>query len=254
MATATAQTSEKSHSGTGSIYISNSFSDVYTALSIPKYSIINSAKWYFYVKETTNKLGKADLYLFFGSDLGSSVYQLYYGNGVIPKNNGNYLETIIDLKNYMSSNSANAGTISYSGATSIQSRFQSSLLSRTYKTYYKIICDYTAPKFVVELTAGAGGTVTGQGTYNFGTTFTIKAIPNSGYKFVKWSDGNTSETRTFTVNNSLITAHETHKTYTAEFEPDKINNILIDTVKPKKILIDNQEVKAIFVDTTKVYG
>lgn len=65
-------------------------------------------------------------------------------------------------------------------------------------------------KYTLTVNAGTGGTVTGGGTYEHGTSVTITATPNSGYKFVKWSDGNTSATRTITVIGNA--------TYTAVFE------------------------------------
>ena len=40
------------------------------------------------------------------------------------------------------------------------------------------------------------GSVTGAGTYDMGSSTLVKAIPNSGYKFVEWSDGSTFATRT----------------------------------------------------------
>jgi hypothetical protein len=43
------------------------------------------------------------------------------------------------------------------------------------------------------------GTVTGSGNYNANTTATITAIPNTGYHFVQWNDGNTNNPRTVTV-------------------------------------------------------
>lgn len=63
--------------------------------------------------------------------------------------------------------------------------------------------------YTLTVTAGEGGTVTGGGTYNSGATVTITATPNSGYRFVKWSDGNTNATRTITVTADA--------TYTATF-------------------------------------
>lgn len=50
--------------------------------------------------------------------------------------------------------------------------------------------------------AGAG-TVTGGGQYDLGTSATLKAVAASGFHFVKWSDNNTSATRTVTVNGDL---------------------------------------------------
>ena len=60
------------------------------------------------------------------------------------------------------------------------------------------------------VTPANSGTVSGGGSYTYGSTATLKATPNTGYKFVKWSDGNTSATRTVTVTGTA--------TYTATFE------------------------------------
>ena len=54
-----------------------------------------------------------------------------------------------------------------------------------------------------------GGSVTGSGSYVKGSMVTVKATPNSGYSFSRWSDGNTNAQRTVTVNDSM--------TLTAEF-------------------------------------
>ena len=54
------------------------------------------------------------------------------------------------------------------------------------------------------------GTVTGGGTYDYGTTVSIQAIPNSGYEFQKWYDGNTDNPRSITVLGNV--------TYTAIFQ------------------------------------
>ncbi len=66
--------------------------------------------------------------------------------------------------------------------------------------------------YTISLTASPteGGTVTGGGNFNEGDEVTIKATPASGYKFVKWSDGNTNATRTFdaTEDKSLTATFE----------------------------------------------
>lgn len=98
----------------------------------------------------------------------------------------------------------------------------------------------------ITVNATAGGTATGGGTYETGSSVTIKATPNTGYKFVKWSDGNTNATRTVTATADI--------TYTAYFELDKINKIYIGTSQPKSIHIGTSEVKSVYVGTTKVYG
>lgn len=68
--------------------------------------------------------------------------------------------------------------------------------------------------YTVSLTAGTGGTVSGGGTYNYGSSCTITATPNTNYKFTKWSDDNTSASRTFTVTGNV--------SLTAYFELDAV--------------------------------
>jgi uncharacterized repeat protein (TIGR02543 family) len=67
-------------------------------------------------------------------------------------------------------------------------------------------------QYKLTVTAGTGGTVSGGGTYNYNASVILKATANSGYHFVKWSDGNTSATRTVIVTKDA--------TYTATFEQD----------------------------------
>lgn len=43
------------------------------------------------------------------------------------------------------------------------------------------------------------GTVTGSGVFTLGQTTTLTAVPNTGYHFVQWQDGNTDNPRTITV-------------------------------------------------------
>lgn len=72
-------------------------------------------------------------------------------------------------------------------------------------------------QYKLTVTAGTGGTVSGGGTYNYNASATLKATANSGYHFVKWSDGNKSATRTVTVTKDA--------TYTATFEQDPYLNL-----------------------------
>ena len=51
--------------------------------------------------------------------------------------------------------------------------------------------------------SGENGTVTGAGTFNYGETITLKATPDDHFRFVKWSDGVTTETRQITVNGNV---------------------------------------------------
>ncbi|MCQ2243126.1 MAG: CotH kinase family protein [Bacteroidaceae bacterium] len=75
-----------------------------------------------------------------------------------------------------------------------------------------------APTHTLTLSASEGGTVSGAGTYKEGTTVLIKAIPNEGYKFVKWSDDNTYASRSVTLKDANI---ELTATFAAEGSTDE---------------------------------
>ena len=66
------------------------------------------------------------------------------------------------------------------------------------------------------------GTVSGGGTYYSGTTATLTATPNSGYHFLYWNDGLTTNPRTVTVTGDA--------TYTAYFEQDTVARYTISVV------------------------
>ena len=70
---------------------------------------------------------------------------------------------------------------------------------------------FTSGQYTITANASpaAGGTVTGGGSYPYGASVTLTATPNSGYSFLQWSDGNTSNPRTVTVTGNA--------TYTALF-------------------------------------
>ena len=58
------------------------------------------------------------------------------------------------------------------------------------------------PEYTITL-QGDNCTLNGGGTYNEGTTVEISCVPNTGYYFVRWSDGNTNATRTITVTEDI---------------------------------------------------
>ena len=63
------------------------------------------------------------------------------------------------------------------------------------------------------------GTVTGAGTYTYGTSANITATPAECYHFVAWSDGDTNATRTITVTENItLTAIFEINTYTIRVE------------------------------------
>ena len=52
------------------------------------------------------------------------------------------------------------------------------------------------------------GTVSGVGTYNYGDTVTLNAIPNEGFHFVQWSNGCSQQTLTFIVTEDVTLSAE----------------------------------------------
>ena len=71
----------------------------------------------------------------------------------------------------------------------------------------------------------AGGIVTGAGRYVAGSSIPVTATPNAGYRFVRWSDGNTNANRNIVVSNDI--------TLTAEFTA--INVVVYFRVQPGEI-------------------
>lgn len=113
----------------------------------------------------------------------------------------------------------------------------------TEKTYKAVFAPDT---YTVTANTGGNGSVTGGGTYEYGKSVTLTAVPDAGYKFKQWSDGNTNNPRTVTVTGAA--------SYTAEFEADKVNKIYVGNRLVKGAYIGNTPVKAVYVGNTKVYG
>lgn len=68
------------------------------------------------------------------------------------------------------------------------------------------------------------GTVTGAGSYGYGDTAELHAIPNEGYKFVKWTKG-TSVISTDSIYSFVVTANGTYKAHFESIEGiDERNN------------------------------
>lgn len=108
---------------------------------------------------------------------------------------------------YTGSTPTKSSTVEY---TYTFSGWSPSLGAITSATTYTAQFTATKRKYAVTVNTGTGGTVSGGGTYEYGKSVTITATPNSRYKFVKWSDGNTSASRTITITGAA--------TYTAYFE------------------------------------
>ena len=77
--------------------------------------------------------------------------------------------------------------------------------------------EFAVDTYTVTVAAGANGTVTGGGSFEFGAPATITATASTGYHFAGWSDGNTEANRTFNVSGNLnVTAAFEINTYTVK--------------------------------------
>ena len=75
--------------------------------------------------------------------------------------------------------------------------------------------EFAVDTYTVSVAAGANGTVTGGGSFEFGAPATITATASAGYHFAGWSDGNTEANRTFNVSGNMnVTAAFEINTYT----------------------------------------
>lgn len=65
---------------------------------------------------------------------------------------------------------------------------------------------FTTDSYTVEVKSADEemGTVSGGGTYDYGSTITIAASPKPGFHFVKWNDGNTSAVRNVAVSSNAV--------------------------------------------------
>ena len=63
------------------------------------------------------------------------------------------------------------------------------------------VANFSLKSFTISASAvpSNGGTVSGSGTYEYGTDVNLQATANEGYIFTRWQDGNTDNPRTITV-------------------------------------------------------
>ena len=73
--------------------------------------------------------------------------------------------------------------------------------------------EFKPNSYTITVSAGEHGSANGGGTYDYGTTATLTATADEHYHFTQWTDGNTDNPRTISV--------EGDATYTAEFAIDK---------------------------------
>lgn len=62
---------------------------------------------------------------------------------------------------------------------------------------------YTYKSYKITTESSEKGSVSGGGSYEYGTSVTVTAIPKPGYRFSRWSDGNTNPSRTIKVTKNI---------------------------------------------------
>lgn len=191
---------------------------------IPKYSQINSVKYSF---EAYQKIAlgstKSDGKIFLGSGKDDENTVIAGTTENVPKDSWTTISK--STTSYVNTSGANAGEFksTYSSLKlfySIEAFVVRTMKMR--KTY--AVYDYTQPIYQISLSVNNSdyGIVSGGGLFYVTTTDetkTIVAPANTGYRFVKWSDGNTNASRKITISQNSISAFTTTLDLTAIFEP-----------------------------------
>ena len=106
---------------------------------------------------------------------------------------------------------------------------------RCYGHAVRLVQDYTGMLYNISATCDADkGRTIGSGMYAEGTVVTIEAIPAVGYIFVRWSDGNTENPRTFLATEEINLYAEL-----AEDKPTQLEPTSSET-KARKIIHNGQ--------------
>lgn len=83
------------------------------------------------------------------------------------------------------------------------------------------VVNVVKPVRTIYITASEHGSVEGGGSYDLGAIATLTAIPDEGYSFESWSDGNTDNPRTITVNEDIrLSAKFTPNSYSLKYVVD----------------------------------
>ena len=91
---------------------------------------------------------------------------------------------------------------------------------------------FAISQFSINVTCDATrGSVVGEnGSFDYLTTKTFEAIPNYGYHFARWSDGETKNPRTITLSSDItITAEFAKNAYTVQVNCDESNGYVTGT-------------------------
>ena len=121
-------------------------------------------------------------------------------------------------------NSSGVATVNFTNAIPGTGTLHVVVTRQQYQPYFGTISIVGGTQYTITANANpsAGGTVTGAGQYYGSATCTLTAVPNTGYEFVNWNDGNTQNPRSFTVTGNA--------TYTANFAAVTQHHITLASV------------------------
>ena len=94
------------------------------------------------------------------------------------------------------------------------------------KADHDLTANFSINSYEITLYSDGNGTVEGEGAYNYSSTATVTASPNTGYYFVNWTDGDGNEVSTnasysFTVNDARsLKANFARKSYNIDVEAE----------------------------------
>lgn len=130
-------------------------------------------------------------------------------------------------------NASGVATVNFTNAIPNNGTLYVVVTRQQYQPYFGTISIVGGTQYEITATANPSnaGTVTGAGDLYENTTCTLTAVPNSGWDFVNWSDGNTDNPRSFTVTGPA--------SFVANFAPLTLRNITLASVTNGTISADH---------------
>lgn len=136
------------------------------------------------------------------------------GGGEIAKGNGNVMTILLPVKK-------NAAFGNYNIQISNILLSTPGLTNKYSGAGNNAVINVMKPVRTIYITDSEHGSVEGGGSYDLGAIATLTAIPDEGYSFESWSDGNTDNPRTITVDGNIELAVKfTPNSYTLKYMLD----------------------------------
>ena len=136
------------------------------------------------------------------------------GGGEIAKGDGNVMTILLPVKK-------NAAFGNYNIQISNILLSTPGLTNKYSGAGNNAVVNVVKPVRTIYITGSEHGSVEGGGSYDLGAIATLTAIPDEGYSFESWSDGNTDNPRTITVNEDIrLAAKFTPNSYSLKYVVD----------------------------------